>query len=117
MVVFNNDIFRDKLFGEILENIFKFNSKYRQRDCISKEVQTVKECEWIDLLIKILQFGNTFALSRFQYRIKMDECEVVGCLAQATEETQVTIRNLGKIELFLCRKCMSKFKSITKDQE
>jgi hypothetical protein len=47
----------------------------------------------------------------------MDECEVVGCLAQTTGETQVTIRNFGKIELSLCGKCMSKFESKEKNQE
>ena len=117
MVVLNNILFRDKLFGEILERFSKFASKHLSKDCISKEEQTVQECDWTDLLIQILQFGNIFALSRFQYRIKMNECEVIGCLAQTTEETQVIIRNFGRIELSLCERCMSKFKSTTKYQE
>jgi hypothetical protein len=112
MATVNNDSFENKHFGEILRNISKFASNYAQKDFISKAEQIAKEYEWTGLLVKMLQYGNRSVLSNLQYRIRLDECEVIGCLAPAIEERKVTIRKLGKIEIPLCSTCMSKFQSV-----
>ena len=36
-------------------------------------------------------------------------CEALGCFEQATIEIKITAGKFGKIPLFLCKKCISKF--------
>jgi len=59
------------LFGEILGSLYKFASEYTWKDRISNAEQTVKECDWTDLLLKIFEYGNKYVLSKFQYRIRI----------------------------------------------
>jgi hypothetical protein len=62
-----------ELFRNILQNLLMFQSNYLPRNQISESALIVKEYEWTDMLMEMVEFGNAYVLSSFQYRIVMED--------------------------------------------
>jgi hypothetical protein len=60
-----NTVLRDKCFQNIRQEIIKLQDSSRNN--ITKASQIIKELEWINLPIRILEYGNEYKLSAFQY--------------------------------------------------
>jgi hypothetical protein len=75
MVLVNKASDEDKAFVEILKDLSVFRSNYQHKDHLTDSEVIAKECQWTDLLIKILKYGNEYQLLSFQYRVVMEEDE------------------------------------------
>jgi hypothetical protein len=73
MVLVDNDSDENKVFAEILGGLSMFRSKHQHKDLLIDSEVIMKECQWTNLLIKIVRYGNEYSLTSFQYRIVMAE--------------------------------------------
>jgi hypothetical protein len=75
MVLIDNASDKNKVFVEILNGLSMFRSQHQHKDHLTDSEVIMKECQWTDLLTKIVRFGNEYQLLSFQYRIIMEENE------------------------------------------
>ncbi len=61
------------LFQDILDAMVDFQSKYTIQGSISEAKQIAKDCEWTNILMEIVEYGNEHVLSSHKYRIEMED--------------------------------------------
>ena len=59
-------------FKNILDKLLIFQSNYIPSQTSDVEL-IMKEYEWTDLLMEIVEFGNKYVLGSSQYRIRMED--------------------------------------------
>lgn len=60
------------LFQNMIDNLLKFQSNHLFQGHTSEVEQIITEYEWIDMLMEIVEYGNKYVLSSYEYRIKME---------------------------------------------
>ena len=63
----------DLQFQDIIAKLLEFRSHYNSQGNISDVEQILRECEWTDILVKLLEYGNSHVLLSHKYRVEIED--------------------------------------------
>jgi hypothetical protein len=73
MDIIDSATLKDKHFEDIVSEFHNFHNTYKSQIQISDVHLIVKESKWTELLMKMLEYGNSHALSNFAFRLEMED--------------------------------------------